>query len=402
MKFKLILLLSLFCINVFGQDIPESKVPAVILKIFKQKNSKAEDTDWQKTGKTYVAEFYINELKNIAEYDKTGVLLMKKKEIDPENLITPIKIYVKENYKSYKYDFAEYIQKGKEKYYSVLVYKKEKKVTDPPITTLQFSISGNLRAVFEPESDENKNEVTPKATNTTILPESKVPEIVLKNFKRKNSRATNAIWQKKDYNYFVRFMQNGMKGHALYDHEGIMLNMITDMDLKKLTPPMQNYIGENFKGYKYEIAKYNQIGRKEKFISVFIYPKKSKVKNPALTEVQFTTTGRYLTAYEPDIEDEEEGEDIWADDNFDEKIEKDADDLKDVEEQNISKKELPSPALDYLNANFDYDWRWEQIMIKSDNELGNVYYVLMKKEGNKERVEHYFDFNGKLLKKLEF
>lgn len=413
MRTKLILLFCLFSFSIFGQVIPESKVPKVVVKNFQRKNSRASNVSWERKDINFLVVFVNMEKDCEAEFDKDGKLLMKKISVDPNDLMPSIRDYIKDNYKGYKYEYAELVEKGRERYFSVFIYPKKSK-DEPPLTQVRFASTGKFLTVLdengneikeETEDGDNENEEieiveeTPKEKG--IIPESKVPEIVVKDFKRKLSKATNVYWQKKNYDFLAKYKINGLKGQILYDRDGVLKIYREEKSLEKIHPQIQKYISENYKSHKYDKIEFVQEGRKEKYYSVIIYEKKKKKDEPVYTEVQFTTAGRYLTTYEPEIEYEDDDEDIWADDKFAEKADEDLDELKEVKEQNISKRELPSVALDYLNENFDNDWNWKELMIKNHKKYGNVYYVLLKREGQKLSIEHYFDINGELLERNE-
>ncbi|MCF8296856.1 MAG: hypothetical protein K9J13_04855 [Saprospiraceae bacterium] len=413
MKIKLILLLCLFSFSVLGQTIPESKVPETVVKNFKRKHSQAQDLSWEKKEYNYIVFYSIKEKQGEAEYNKDGVLIMEKNNVDPYDLMPSIQDYIKDNYRGYKYEYAELIQKGREKYFSVFIYPKKSK-DEPILTQVRFAATGKFIEALdedgnkiEDESDEdetktetvnNKKNESPKEID--IIPESKVTEIVVTTFHRRHSKATNVYWQKKSFDFLVKYKIDGLDGQALYDRDGTLLSQREDKSTENIHPVIQRYLDENYGSYIVKKVEFIQEGRKDKFYSVFIYDKKSKEDNPPITEVQFTEGGRYLTVYEPDLE-YEEGEDIWADEDFAELADEESENLKDVKEQEISKKELPSVALDYLNENFDKDWNWKKIMIVNHKKYGNAYYVLMKREGQKLSVEHYFDINGELLERNE-
>ncbi len=62
---------------------------------------------------------------------------------------------------------------------------------------------------------------------------------------------------------------------------------------------------------------------------------------------------------------------------------------------------MPSAIAEYLDENFNYEYAAKEIFYRKDKTIGEHYYIVMKKQG--EKLEHvlYFDLKGNLLKREE-
>src|SRR6478609_6371041 len=87
-KMKKLILISSFAFTcfantVFGQDVPQSQVPSLVVNNFQQSFPKAFDVEWELEGENYKVEFETGLLRDDHEalYDKAGKLLRHKEEI---------------------------------------------------------------------------------------------------------------------------------------------------------------------------------------------------------------------------------------------------------------------------------------------------------------------------------
>jgi hypothetical protein len=65
--------------------------------------------------------------------------------------------------------------------------------------------------------------------------------------------------------------------------------------------------------------------------------------------------------------------------------------------EKVDPKELPSGIKNYLKQNYP-EHKVEESVYTTDDEFGNVYYLLLKKSGSKSSTMLWFDLNGKLVK----
>lgn len=232
------------------------------------------------------------------------------------------------------------------------------------------------------------------------IQEKQVPEPIKKVFRKKNPTAQEVAWQKKDTNYIVNFTTNKLKNTNHYSPSAVLIEQHNEITYDKLSPQIQNYCRDKYPDYKFKTAE-TVVKGKEKYTAVFLYKKASRKGEEYITEVQFSPSGKFLAAFEADIPDEVKKE--KNDNKFEKKTTQDTDEMAETEfqEQTVSRKELPKPIQDYLSANYDYDWNTKVCQLKHDPELGTVYYIVMKKEGNKDTWEHYFEVSGKLIRRSE-
>jgi hypothetical protein len=54
-----------------------------------------------------------------------------------------------------------------------------------------------------------------------------------------------------------------------------------------------------------------------------------------------------------------------------------------------------------MKAHFNYEYKYKVCEIQQHEKFGEVYYIEMKKQGDKKVFKHYFDTNGKLLEATE-
>lgn len=98
--------LALFANTAFGQDIPQSQVPSVIVNNFQQTFPKAYDIEWELDGENYKVEFETGLLgtDHDVRYDKTGKLVRHKEEISKRDLPQKVLAKINSDFKSYRVD----------------------------------------------------------------------------------------------------------------------------------------------------------------------------------------------------------------------------------------------------------------------------------------------------------
>lgn len=119
-------LLILFAIGIlvanygFGQDIPQSQVPSLVVNEFKKSQPKATDIEWEMDGDLYVVEFETKKSKNHEIwYNETGKEVKRKEEISKDHLPEQVLAKIKSDFQNYEINEAEKITEGKTLTYSV-------------------------------------------------------------------------------------------------------------------------------------------------------------------------------------------------------------------------------------------------------------------------------------------
>ena len=111
--------LLLASVNGFGQHIPQSQVPSLVLNNFKQSFPRAYDVEWEIKNKQYGVEFETKSSKDHeAWYDDSGTLLKHKEDISKRNLPAVVRSAIKNNFSGYRIDDIKKITTGDTIHYS--------------------------------------------------------------------------------------------------------------------------------------------------------------------------------------------------------------------------------------------------------------------------------------------
>lgn len=104
---------------VLSQDIPASQVPSVIVNTLNAKFPKTTGLEWEKKGDLYEAEFDVNNVDHKALLDASGKLVMFKRDIRPADLPKIVRNTIRNQYKGYRIDDAEKLEKNGVIFYQV-------------------------------------------------------------------------------------------------------------------------------------------------------------------------------------------------------------------------------------------------------------------------------------------
>ena len=135
----LVVTASLFFLYSCSQDIPNSKVPSVVLNTVQAKFGSANKIEWEKKNDLYEAEFKKDSIEYAVYIDLAGKLVMYKIDIKENELPAAVSSIVHTEYVGYKIDDAEKIEKDGVTWYEVELEGKGKKVLK-----LNFSADGKL------------------------------------------------------------------------------------------------------------------------------------------------------------------------------------------------------------------------------------------------------------------
>jgi len=135
----LIVTASLFFLYSCSQDIPNSKVPSVVLNTLQAKYGSANKIEWEKKNNLYEAEFKRDSIEYAIYIDPTGKLVMYKMDIKENDLPTAVSLAISTGYTGYNIDDAEKIEKEGVTWYQVELEGKGKKDLK-----LNFSTDGKL------------------------------------------------------------------------------------------------------------------------------------------------------------------------------------------------------------------------------------------------------------------
>lgn len=119
----LITSLALFCFanTIFGQDIPQSQVPSIVLNNFQQSFPKAFDVEWKLKGEQYKVEFETGLLgaDHEAWYDKLGKLVRYKEEISKSNLPQKVLAKINGDFSAYRVEDVKKITEDNKETYTL-------------------------------------------------------------------------------------------------------------------------------------------------------------------------------------------------------------------------------------------------------------------------------------------
>jgi hypothetical protein len=238
-----------------------------------------------------------------------------------------------------------------------------------------------------------------ESTAQTLIKEEDVPENVRFTFERRYKRAEKVKWFKVDKrNFIVKYESADGEAEVHIDRDGVISLTKTKVDETQIPSRALDYLRENHRRLRVHKVYFIERGRRDRFYQVFLHESQGRKKPPKVYEVQFDNSGRYITTFYPEYEPEEEELEPTE---FAEEIDEDLDELQEVEEElDVSIKEIPSKASIYLKENFDYEYSDKICRIINHEEHGRVYYIVMKKQGEKVSYAHYFDLKGNLIEKF--
>ncbi len=232
----------------------------------------------------------------------------------------------------------------------------------------------------------------------TLVDTKKVPANIIKKFNKKHRDVKEVKWYLYEHNYMVKCLERDLKTEIVYSSVAKELFSKSEVEIGSLNSKIADDLRANHK-YKKIITAYLYVnGPRDKYYSVILHKSQGRKKAPLEYEAQYTFTGAYLTLYEPEIK--LEGEKEIKDDKYDMAMDSEVDDFEDsVDDQKVKKGDLPSPIIQYVKDNFEYEYRYKEIWIKNNAKLGDFYYLVLKKQGEKKKFKLYFDTFGKFLKR---
>jgi hypothetical protein len=129
--------LFLFAGATFGQDIPQSQVPPLLVNNFQRAFPKASDVGWKMDGEMYQVEFETGLPGNDhnAWYDKAGKLIRHKEEISKSHLPKKVLAKIDTDFGGYRADDVRKITEGNKITYTLELKKSDQewKVAFDPV-----------------------------------------------------------------------------------------------------------------------------------------------------------------------------------------------------------------------------------------------------------------------------
>jgi len=230
-----------------------------------------------------------------------------------------------------------------------------------------------------------------------LIDTKKVPATIIKKFNKKHRDVKEVKWFTFEHNYMVKCLDRGMEAEIVYSPAAKELNSKTEVEIGSLNSKIADDLRANHKDKKVVAAYLYVNGPRDKYYSVLMEKSQGRKKEPLKYEAQYTFTGAYLTLYEPEIVIEEEK--AVKDDRYEEKMNEEVDDFDaTAEDQKLKKGDLPAPIIQYIKDNYEYEYRYKEIWVKTNDKYGDYYYIVLKKQGIKKKYHLYFDTFGKFIK----
>ncbi|HZJ74521.1 MAG TPA: PepSY-like domain-containing protein [Perlabentimonas sp.] len=112
-----------------AQDIPQSKVPSVVINSFIKEFPKARDVEWELKGNQYNVEFEVGFFTDFeAWFTNTGSLIRYTENISSSKLPEAVKRTIKSDFPKYRIDDAEKITENNVVTYRVELEKRDHEV----------------------------------------------------------------------------------------------------------------------------------------------------------------------------------------------------------------------------------------------------------------------------------
>jgi hypothetical protein len=249
----------------------------------------------------------------------------------------------------------------------------------------------------------NPQKKSSKKSKSAHIPESKVPSAALAYFTKKVKKAENVYWDtiKKEYVVTYTDPTKNTENRMHFDEKGNFLKEVTL--LKNLPPQVQTYIEKNYPRLEIYEAQNVVTADKKKYILVYIFSPYWANDPMVYHELYFTTSGSLIKEVLADYKDQDEEEY----EKYQEEKEKSFIEYADQDDVNIGDvnlidgqpvyiKDLPTPVIKHLKANYpNYVFKGGNV-VTENNQL--LYSLLIKKEGFKEKKRVYYDMKGNFVR----
>ena len=121
--FMISAIFSGFALTACSQDIASKDVPSIVQNAVKAKYPNAQTIDWEKQNENYAAEFKTDSAEYEVLVNATGNVLMVKQDIEPAELPAAISNAIAADFKGFKIDDAERVEKDGTVFYQVEIEK---------------------------------------------------------------------------------------------------------------------------------------------------------------------------------------------------------------------------------------------------------------------------------------
>ncbi|MDD4210113.1 MAG: PepSY-like domain-containing protein [Bacteroidales bacterium] len=423
---KIVLIISCFVLSssfLFSQTIKTKEVPKSVISQFKVKSPSAKSAVWEKDNDTYMVSFTEDKAPVKGYYQESGEWIKTMFFVEKEDLPTNIINYVKKNYASFSELNEIYFvkQQGVKDYYLVDVWVPSEKI----ISTMKFTATGRyiseekrempLTAVGDkdtekdPKEKKNKKRKSKKtkSQDPDLVSQDKLPEAVLKTFKKRFMNATDAKWYKKseDTIYRVTCVFKNENAEGYITDKGVWINTIMELNTARLPSAVNKSIAQFYTDYSI-VKAWNEIrADKKNQIIVDVIEGKNEKRN-LITKMYFDKNGRIIKIEDAPVPDEPEAEMTEKEKKEQARMEKEFKKHQKMkyDPSNINESELPSGIGLWIAREYP-----EYLVRKAEyNEFdefpdhGRIYKVLIERPGvNQPYATGYFTHSGKLIEVID-
>lgn len=345
---------------------------------------------------------------------KTGAITEEKgrKPVFSRELPTAINSYILINYPDFRIEQSYLVndEEWKNTYYIILSSHliREK-------IQLWFDFRGNLQKVIDPRQQaQADNTQTQRSRRQQVqverkpLPETAIPQPVKDAFAKKIKKYEQLQWDTIHDKYVATYIDplKNQKCTTIFKRSGEIVENRIELNPKTLNQTILRYIEQNYPYLTIHYAANLTTADRKRYIYVMIYDKKW-LNNPMVYhELFFSQSGKLEKEIYADYIDPYDSFDKQDYDNRQQRffnyLEQDTLIANEEGYKRISRKELPSKAIQHIRTNYP-EHRISEAFIMVDDFTGEtVYWVTLKKEGLRTITKLVFNFKGDLLNKEEY
>jgi hypothetical protein len=250
--------LLFFVLQGFAQTRPlaEADVPADVLRGFERAYPDFPQRTWEQRNTRFVATIKYEDRTELATFLETGEWAETRSDIDrnalPENVIS----LIESRYNAYRIQSIQYVEEnsGGHYYAILLALRSNRNLT----TELVFDMAGEIQMVdampvhkssdghVVAKDDENIR-LRPGIQREIIDPHKGIPEILLRNLRRRYGAIENIEWTTTNLGFHRgTFEFRGEKIATEWDNEGNQASVITFFNKKNAIHLIQTFLEQNY------------------------------------------------------------------------------------------------------------------------------------------------------------
>jgi hypothetical protein len=243
------------------------------------------------------------------------------------------------------------------------------------------------------------------STDKSIVDADKVPEAVMKSYKKRFASASDAVWRfnEVESSYTVKMISRSIEMEAIFDSSGEWMGTTEHWDIAKFSSAWKKTIDLFYQDYKVHSISKQVIKDKEDMIIVQLYEKQN-IKKKLLTTVYMDKNGKFISADEPSEDAVTEAE-VRSKKQLkeEEKMRKefDRDRQLDIYPIQLEESELPNNIQKWVRTNYP-EYIFKSIDYEEYEGLtkyGSVYQIVIQRSGvNQPHATAWFTRDGNFLR----